>query len=232
MLGGMHALHGKALVLLFATLMLDAAPAPQRDDASRALRGFTVHVEPGLADDADGQRALELLETKLFDVERAVPAAALAKLRSVPIWLSRDDRVAPCMCYHPSPEWLKEHGFDPRKAKGVEITNAKRFVEWSAQQPSMVLHELAHAYHDRELGHGHAGVRAAYERAKASKRLESVLHWDGTRTKAYALENDLEFFAEASEAWFGTNDFWPFVRAEVLESDPELAQLMKDVWGG
>ncbi|MBK7874551.1 MAG: hypothetical protein IPJ77_02160 [Planctomycetes bacterium] len=150
----------------------------------------------------------------------------------MPIWLSKENAVAPCMCYHPSPEWLTEHGFDARKAKGVEITNAARFVEWSAQQPSMVLHELAHAYHDRELGFDHAAVRAAYERAKGAKTLESVLHWDGTRAKAYALENEQEYFAEATEAWFGTNDFWPFVRAEVLESDPELARLLKEVWGG
>ena len=59
-----------------------------------------------------------------------------------------------------------------------------------------------------------------------------MLHWDGTRAKAYALENEQEYFAEATEAWFGTNDFWPFVRAEVLESDPELARLLKEVWGG
>ena len=202
------------------------------DYASRAVRGWTVQVERGLEREAAGERALELLAAKLFDVERAVPEPALAKLRAVPIWLSLDDRVAPCMCYHVSPEWLSEHGFDPRKAKGVEIANAARFVEWSREQPWMVLHELAHAYHDRELGHAHAGVRAAFERARAAKALESVLHWDGGRVKAYALENDQEFFAEASEAWFGTNDFWPFVRAELRDWDPEVAKLMQEAWGG
>lgn len=221
------------LALLVTVVLLPSSLVPTGADyAPRDVRGWTVQVERGLERTEDGKRALELLDAKLFDVARAVPADALAKLRRVPFWLSKDDSAAPCSCYHPSPEWLKEHGHDPRKAKGVEITNAARFVEWSAQQPSMVLHELAHAYHDRELGFDHAGVRAELERVKASKAYESVLHWNGTREKAYALENEQEFFAEASEAWFGTNDFWPFVRAEVLESQPELAALLKEVWGG
>jgi hypothetical protein len=33
-----------------------------------------------------------------------------------------------------------------------------------------------------------------------------------------------------SETWFGTNDFYPFVRAEFLTSDPGTAELMKGIW--
>ena len=83
---------------------------------------------------------------------RAVPERACAALRKVPIWLGVDDGHAPCSEYHPSTEWLKSHGYNPDKAKGVEIGNATRFLEWSVDQPAMVLHELAHAYHDRVLG--------------------------------------------------------------------------------
>jgi hypothetical protein len=35
-----------------------------------------------------------------------------------------------------------------------------------------------------------------------------------------------------SEAWFGVNDFWPFVRAEVLAADPQTAELLREIWGG
>ena len=179
-----------------------------------------------------GDEALELLRVKLFDVRRAVPAEALGALREVPIWLSRDDPVTPCACYHPSAEWLAENGFDPRKARAVEISNAARFLDWSRQQPAMVLHELAHAYHHRVLGHGHEGLVAALERLRASGLLDDVLRHDGTRAKAYALGNEQELFAELSEAWLGTNDFWPFVRAELLDADPESAALLRELWGG
>ena len=53
---------------------------------------------------------------------------------------------------------------------------------------------------------------------------------NGRREKAYALNNDQEFFAEMSEAWWGTNDFFPFVRGEILESFPEVAALMRAAW--
>ena len=220
-----------------AAALLALSPNPPRQDAphvyrERELRGWNVRFERALDGTELGGAAWELLDHQLYAIERAVPAAALAKLRAVPIWLSKDDPVAPCMCYHPSAEWLSSNGHDPRKARGVEIANAERFLEWVRQQPSMVLHELAHAYHHQVLGYDHAGLRAAFERAGASGAYDSVLHWDGVKQRHYALNNDTEFFSELSEAWFGTNDFYPFVRAEVLASDPQSAALLRELWGG
>jgi hypothetical protein len=40
----------------------------------------------------------------------------------------------------------------------------------------------------------------------------------------------MEYFAEATEAFFGTNDFYPFVRAELLQHDPELFKLLETLW--
>lgn len=218
-----------AAALLFALLPQKAAQDPYE---TRELLGWTVHVERKLlAKGEPGADALELLRVKLYDITRAVPPGALAKLRAIPIWLSREDSVAPCACYHPSAEWLKEHGHDPRKAKALEITHAATFLEWTHEQPMMVLHELAHGYHDLVLGQDHAGLRAAFAAAKSSKKLDEVLRWGGSRGRAYALENETEFFAEMSEAWFGTNDFAPFVRPEIQQDFPELAPLLAQWWG-
>jgi hypothetical protein len=46
------------------------------------------------------------------------------------------------------------------------------------------------------------------------------------------MNNDQEYFAELSEAYFGTNDIYPFVRAEVREHDPEGYRMLRKVWGG
>ena len=54
--------------------------------------------------------ALKLLESQLYQITRVVPAEALAKLRKVTIWVERAHPRHPCMCYHVSPEWLKQHG--------------------------------------------------------------------------------------------------------------------------
>jgi len=135
------------------------------------------------------------------------------------------------MCYHPSADWLREHLMNPDKAGAVEVANAKTFLDWTHQQPWMVLHELAHGYHFQVLGTDHADVRACYEQAVKSKSYESVLHHDGKKVRHYALTNDKEYFAEATEAYFGTNDYYPFVRAELKEHDPKMYEVLEKVWG-
>jgi len=240
-LATISALGGLALVLVLcgarARPPFDSVRAIELQHASseydtRDIEGWSVHLEKSLGGkDELGVQALELLRVKLYDITRYVSPKPLAELRKVPIWLSRDNKAAPCSCYHPSPEWLSEHGFDPKKARAVEITNAATFLKWTHEQPWMVLHELAHAYHHQVLGYDNAGVRAAFENAKASKRYESVLRYNGKQERHYCFNNDQEFFAEMSETWFGTNDFFPFVRAELVTSDPETAQLMRSIWG-
>ena len=70
-----------------------------------------------------------------------------------------------------------------------------------------------------------------FKKAAESKRYESVLHWDGKQSKHYALNNQMEFFAETTESYFGTNDFFPFVKAELMNFDPEALGLMRKIWG-
>jgi hypothetical protein len=217
--------------------------SPGRDDPSpfvptseyvdREVEGWTVRVNRRLLDGEHaglGREALRLLEVKLYDIRRVVPERACLDLQAVPIWLGLDDGHAPCAEYHPSRRWLAENGYNPDKAESVEIGNARRFLDWSKDQPSMILHELAHAYHHRVLGHDHPGIRDAYLRAVASKSYDSVLRANGRRERAYALTDPQEFFAEATEARFGSNDFFPFVRAELEQHDPDLAVLLDEVW--
>ena len=59
----------------------------------------------------------------------------------------------------------------------------------------------------------------------------NTLLFDGKKVKHYALTNQMEFFAEMTETYFGVNDFYPFVRAELKESEPELDQLLQEIWG-
>jgi len=176
------------------------------------------------------EQTLKLLGDHLYRITRVVPAEAVAKLRKIPIWIELAHPLHPCMCYHVSKDWLREHHMNPQKAGAVEIANAKNFLSWTLVQPWMVLHEMAHGYHDQVLGYDNAEIRACYERAMSSKSYESVLHYNGKKVRAYALTNDREYFAEATEAYFGTNDFYPFVRAELLQHDPAMHNLLEKLW--
>jgi hypothetical protein len=223
-----------AIALAACSVCIGAGAAPYEPTSSyeaRDIEGWTVHVSRSFVDERTDlhRNTLEVLRQHLYQINRVVPKPALEKLHEVPIWVEAESEVK-CMCYHPSREWLTEHDFNPAKAKAVELGNPKNFLNWTTHQWWMILHELAHAYHDRVLGWDNAEVLAAYERAVASKTYDSVLRHSGKRDRAYALNNQKEYFAELSEAYFGVNDFYPFVRAELMEHDAEGYKVVKRMW--
>lgn len=213
----------------------DRAYAPSDDYLERDVEGWRVLVLKKLVDDDAelDRRTMTLLRYQLFQVTRIVPATAVEKLRKVTIWVEANEPNHPCMVYHPAPGWLVEHDMNPAKARCVEIANARNFLDWTLQQPWMVLHELAHAYHHQFLDGGfqNARLRAVFDDAVNAKRYDTVLRINGRNELAYAKTNPMEYFAEASEAFFGTNDFYPYVRSELEQHDPRLYELLQVLWG-
>jgi len=202
----------------------------------REIDGWNVHVDVRLLAAPHlelGENALTMITSQLFDIASRVERDRLARLREVPIYLDlENEKLVPAQ-YHPDAGWLKNNGHDPKLAKGVHIPSARDFARprHHREQPCVLMHELAHAYHDRVLGFDHAAVQGAYDAAVKAGVYESVLHISGRKQKHYALTNQKEFFAEATEAYFGTNDFYPFVRAELSEHDARLFRLLKELWG-
>jgi hypothetical protein len=198
---------------------------PTEEFLERRIHGWTVKVHRDVPEEA-----IRLLDTRLQDIVRLVPPGALEELRKVPIWFGGRDGGKGIAEYHPDRGWLEKNGYNPEKAKAVDLGRPEKFIHESRRQPFLVLHELAHAYHDRVLGFDHEGIRAAYDEAVRAGKYQSVLFWDGRKVKHYALTNPKEYFAEGTEAYFGTNDFYPFVRAELREYDPGLVQVLERVW--
>ena len=197
------------------------------------LEGWTVLVNKRLLEEQKelGQRVLALLKIKLQQVASVVPKPALDHLRKVPIWIDLTASKGSRVEYHPSRKWLQQHGRNPLKAKCVEIGNPQFFLKFATtDQPMMVLHELAHAYHDQVLGFQNAEIAAAYERALRSGKYNKVKHISGKQQRAYALNNPKEFFAEMSEAYFGRNDFFPFTKEELKQYDPKTFELIAKCW--
>ncbi|MBI1388602.1 MAG: metallopeptidase [bacterium] len=219
-------------IILFLPLAIFAQGGGESEHLQRAIRGWTLFVERALVErePALSGRALELLDAKLLDIERALPDGPLARLKEVPIWIDLNHEPFPGAVYHPSADWLREHGHDPRMAGAVHIANATNFIEWSKHQYAMVLHEMAHAYHHQVLGYDHEGIKQAFEHARREHLYESVLLYNGEHKRAYALENEQEYFAECTEAFYGVNDFYPFVRAELQEYDPVMFETLQSVW--
>ena len=200
----------------------------------RNIEGWTVRVDQQLVEDKTKySAAIKALENHLQRIKYIVPEKRCEELQKLPIWLDLNYDSLKTMQYHPSKGWLEQNGHNPKLAKHVHIPIAATLTsrrQW-AKHPYVILHELAHAYHDQVLGFEHPEIKRTFENAKEKKIYEKVLSIHGTTGKHYGLTNPKEYFAESTEAYFGVNDFYPFVRAELQQHDPEMFSLLKKIWG-
>lgn len=218
-------------------------PAAQTEPAdgfeTRTIEGWTVHINRKLlGETADTtEKAVVLLTRQLQAIRRVVPAGPLSHLQKVTLWVDPEyPGTTPRAEYHPDAGWLRDHGRDPRMARGIEITNVRIFPAECRRMPWFILHELAHAYHDQVLGFDQPDILAAYKHAVASKSYDAVERFHGdpkrpnTIERAYAMTNEKEYFAEDTEAFFGRNDFFPFTRDQLRKHDPEMFRVLQKVW--
>jgi hypothetical protein len=232
---GMMTLIASLLLSPRASGLAPAAEfAPDENYESKQIEGWTILVNRSfLKDDPKlAEQTLSLLRNQLEQIDHRLPAPAVKCLRGIRIWVEKEESHHPCMAYHPDADWLRKNGMNPAKARCVELANARNFLKWTKDQPWMVLHELAHGFHHQFLDRGfdNAEIKAAMDRVRQERLYESVLRGDGSVGRAYAAINPMEYFAESTEAFFGTNDFYPFVRAELRRHDPFVHDLLKKLW--
>jgi hypothetical protein len=226
---------GEAMGKLLESAGTGAEPPKPTSRTTRVIEGWTVRIDDRLLappNDALGTRALRLLEAKLADITFVVAQESLAKLRAVPIVIDLKHGKLGTMQYHPSAGWLEAHGYARDLARCVHIPEAADLVTRRNinEQPWVILHELAHAYHDQVLGFDEPRILEAYERFKKSGHGDAALLYDGKRVRHYGLTDPKEFFAEMSEAYFGMDDFFPFNRAELMTAEPEIYALLRSIW--
>ncbi|MCH2134754.1 MAG: hypothetical protein MK116_13510 [Phycisphaerales bacterium] len=208
-----------------------AAFTPTAEYHRMDMRGWPVLVNPAL--DAHPQLkadTLELLDDHLYRITRKIPQPALDRIRRIEIWVELDMPKTACMCYHVSRNWLIPNGYNPDKEGSIEVGNAQAFLDWTQGQPWMVLHELSHGFHDQVYGYDDPTITAAWQNKVDQGDYDEVLHISGKPRRHYALTNQMEYFAETTEAYFGCNDFHPFVKGELMQVDPGGVELMEATW--
>lgn len=201
----------------------------------RNIEGWTVYVnKKDLAEHAqEMEAALDHLRQQLYQVRLNIPSAAVVILQEkVPLWFEYDTLG---IAYHRR-GWLVANGYKPPDAEVVVgFCRAKSFLSVAWHQPSVVFHELAHGYDHLYLRQpkrgGHPLLKAAYDKAMEAGKYDPVLCRYSQGTRAYGANSPGEFFAENSEAFLGVNDFYPFVRAELREYDPDTHTALQILWG-
>jgi hypothetical protein len=212
-----------------------------RDRQVRDIRGWTLRIDERLIarDPAMVEKAVGLLDKHLETIVRLVPAKAVAELKKTTLNFTLPyPGVRPTAEYHGGLEWVKQAGREIALAKSVEFTMIDRLEAETKRMPVVVLHELAHAYHDKVVpgGYQNRDILGAYQKAKASGAYDAVKRWTGEKyvdkpAKAYAMNNQMEYFAESTESYFDRNDFEPFNRAELLAKDPDMLKVVEEIWG-
>lgn len=230
-------LRRTALLLLGAVFLLDASTelkagsktSDSEERVTRTIEGWTISIDPRLAR-GDGEEALEMLANHLQRIAILIPEPALEKMRELVIWIDQDHPRLKGMQYHPSKQWLVANEHTPELAKKVHICRAEQLLsrEQMLKHPAVILHELAHGYHDQFLSFDNEKIMEAYQAAKESGNYENVLLYTGKTVSHYGLNNHKEYFAEGVEAYFYRNDFYPFVRAELHEFDPQLESVIQE----
>ncbi|MAB59251.1 MAG: metallopeptidase [Verrucomicrobiales bacterium] len=215
---------------------VDKKSAVRFDPVIKNIEGWKIHIDPALLKgkhSTDGLHAIKMLTNHLQRISILVQGEALKKLKTCQIWLEHSHPTLHAMQYHPSVGWLKANGHDPRLQKKVHVPQAKALTSRGQllKHPAVILHELAHAYHDQFLTFEHPEIIAAYNKARQKGDYNKVMLYTGQSVKHYAMTNHKEYFAEGTEAYFYRNDFYPFVRAELKKHDLDLHKVLEKVWG-
>ena len=224
----------KLIPFLFVASLLQAE-LKFHNPVIKDVEGWTIKVDPALFECENeqlGKEALTALANHLQRVKYILPEDRVKELQKLPIDLDLNHSLGN-MQYHPEKGWLMANRHDPRLEKHVHIPRAQSLINrgtW-AKHPYVVLHELAHAYHDQVLGFNNKEILAAYNNMKEKGIYENVLLYTGKKVRHYALSNHKEYFAESTEAYLGVNDFYPFTRAELKEHDPVMYEIQKKIWG-
>lgn len=222
------------LLLLISTL----ATAQIDGYEYQSIAGFDIYVEEETWDNDEAltNNALDLLQDNLEAINNlGLRADILDSLQAVKIFVDWNTNVNGAAVYHPSPLWLEENGYIPEKARSVELGNVQNYYNWTnLNQPWMVMHELAHAYHHRVLTFNHEPIQGAYDNGITWALYNTVSYHTGNGVYidrlAYARTNHIEYFAELTEAYLGLNDFYPFDRDDLAEHDTLGYRVVSEIW--
>ena len=195
--------------------------------AVEKIEGWTYLINIDVLKDKDWPKVKRLMSNQLFGMKQFLKDEVIKDLQKIKIYVDIKQKGKSAAQYHPSKNWLINNKFSSSKAKCIEINHIAEFLRYSKTQAWIMLHELMHAYHDQVLGFGDKEIKACFNKAIKEGKYGKVKHISGQQVQHYSSTDHKEYWSEACEAYFGTNDFYPFVKAEILEYDPEICKILK-----
>lgn len=201
---------------------------------------WTFEVEQQLITEnpAIAQKALIRLQENLDETFRILPKPAHPVLKELKFYVlygpkSHGGGLDNGLEYfaHNAPKFNPK--LDERWSSCLLVYCAENYTQlsnlWALKA---VLHELGHAHHKEHWEEDQADIMAAWKNA-VDKGLYVNVREDTGKTipKAYALTNQLEYFAELTTLYFAKCNYAPFDRAGLKKYDPVGFAMIQKMWG-
>jgi hypothetical protein len=232
-----NSLKQRIINSMITSIVFSSAIFTQFQYEKTVVEGWSVNIRKEINNDASTMQALSLLQGQLRFIRKVLPQESVAKIQKIRMYFSPNYSDGTSGgAYHPGRQWLIENGRDPEMAQAIEFPDLKNFDKESKRMPAFALHELAHGYHHQFVKDGFENleIKSAWESAVKGGKYNQVERKDHegrvALDKAYALTNPQEYFAELTEAYFSTNDFFPFNRAELKAFDPSGYMMIQKMW--
>ncbi len=189
-------------------------------------------------DPATATKALERLKAVRTRTLAALPAKARKQLAEIPFFLmygpeanggGRDNGLE--YFQKDAPEYHPE--LDRRWGDAIVIYSALNYMRISDLWAQKALvHEFAHAYQLEQWPEHQPDIQTAWEHARDSGLYHNVRDAETGETieNAYALVNQLEYFAELSCMYFARCNYRPTDRGELKSYDPTGYAMIRKLW--
>lgn len=181
--------------------------------------------------------ASEKLLDALNRIESQLPQAAVQRLKALKIYLmwgeaSPQGGEKSGMRFVRTGEPSRYPHYDPAWENAIIIYSATNLMYLSDLWTQKALtHEMAHAWHILNWPEKHPAIVKPWEQAKSQGLYQNVKDAKGQSiAQAYALKNQLEYFAELSAIYFVGGNYHPFDRAGLSVYDPGGLQMVESFW--
>jgi len=213
---------------------------PVREYKDVRMGDMKVAVEKQLQAEAPqiAAKALARLKSERTHALAALPAKASKQLGGIPFFLMYGPKAKNGgrnngLEYFQKNAPRQHPELDRRWGDAIVIYCAQNYVEISdlwAQKA--LLHEFAHAYQLEQWPEHQPDIQSAWEHARDSGRYRNVRDVETGKTvdSAYALVNQLEYFAELSCMYFAKCNYQPTNREELKAHDPVGHAMIRKLW--
>lgn len=122
--------------------------------------------------------------------------------------------------------------YDQRWQNALIVYSSKNYLYLDdLWQIKSVAHELAHAWHIKNWAEKHPPIFSAWQNAINQQLYLNVEDYKGRYiSTAYALHNQLEYFAELSAAYFFKINYFPYNNIGLQQYDPQGYALVQSLW--